>query len=157
MRHKQRSHRKLVVVGLWVIAILIILGSVTVQQAHAQADPEGCSLATLNGVYVFDATGYNIVNSIPVPKAIVEVLTFDGNGTLTSLATVSMGGVIHSGVPGSGIYTVNANCTGTLTFNPLAQHPGPHFDIFISPNGKQYHMIETDANTVLAGVSTRVP
>lgn len=155
MKREQKSRRKLV--SLWVMAILIILGPVTLQQAHAQADPEGCSLATLNGVYVFDATGYNIANLVPVPKAIVEVLTFNGNGTLSSLATVSVGGVIHSGVPGGGIYTVNANCTGTLTFNPLALHPGPHFDIFISPNGKEYHMIETDANTVFAGVSTRVP
>jgi hypothetical protein len=35
------------------------------------------------------------------------------------------------------------------------QSPGT-FDIFIAPNGKEYHMIQTDPNTVLAGVSRRV-
>jgi hypothetical protein len=82
-----------------------------------------------------------------------KLLTFNGNGTLTSLATVSLGGVIHSGVAGSGSYTVNANCTGTLTFNGS----GLTFDLFISPNGSTFHMIETISNTVLAGQVRRVP
>ena len=141
-------------IGLWVTAALITLGCITLQQGYAQEEtPAGCTLATLNGPYIFDATGYNIVNSIPVPKAIVELLSFNGNGTLTSLATVSLDGVIHSGVPGSGGYAINANCTGTLTFNGS----GPTFDLFISPNGSRFHMIETVSNTVLAGEVRRVP
>jgi hypothetical protein len=148
MTLEQRPNLKRVV--LWVIAMLITLGPITLQQSYAQE--EGCTLATLNGSYVFDATGYNIVNSSPQPKAVVESLDVKGGGTLTSQATVSINGSIHRGIPGSGTYTVNADCTGTLTFNPQ----GPHFDIFIAPNGGQFHMIQTDTNTVLAGVSRRV-
>jgi len=140
-------------IAFWVTAALIILGCITVQGYAQEETAAGCTLATLKGPYIFDATGYNIVNSIPVPKALVELLTFNGNGTLTSLATVSLGGVIHSGVPGSGSYTVNANCTGTLTFNGS----GLTFDLFISPNGSRFHMIETVSNTVLAGEAQRGP
>ena len=151
MRQEQRSNMKRV--GLWVIAVLITLGSITSQQGYAQQALTDCTLATLNGPYIFDATGYNIVNSIAAPKAIVEFLAFDGKGTLTSLATISLDGVVHSGIPGSGSYTVNENCTGTLTFNVS----GLTFDLFIAPNGGRFHMIETVSNTVLAGEVRRVP
>jgi hypothetical protein len=138
--------------GLWMIAILIILGCITAQQGYAEQERADCTLATLNGLYVFDGTGYNIIASSPQPKAVVEFLDFKGDGTLTSLATISVNGMVKQGIPGAGSYTVAEDCTGTLTFNPK----GPHFDIFIAPNRKEYHMIQTDSNTVLAGVSRRV-
>jgi DNA/RNA endonuclease YhcR with UshA esterase domain len=140
-------------VALWVIAGFAILGSITLQQGYAQESPLACTLATLKGLYVFDATGYDIVNSTPAPKAVVELLTLKGDGTLTSLATVSLDGAIHSHVSGSGIYTVNQDCTGTLTFNGS----GFTFDLFIAPNGNRFHMIETVSNTVLAGEVRRMP
>ncbi len=139
-------------VAFWVIAVFLTLGSITLQQGYAQ-DTTACTPATLKGLYVFDATGYNIVNSVPAPKAVIEFLTLKADGTLTSLATVSINGAIHSGIPGSGIYTVNANCTGTLTFDGS----GFTFDLFIAGNGSRFHMIQTNANTVLAGEVRRVP
>ena len=137
----------------FVIAVFVTLGSVMLQQGHAQESPIACTLSTLKGLYVFDGTGYDIVNSVPAPKAIVEFLTLKGDGTLTSLATVSLNGTIHSGVPGSGTYTVNQNCTGTLTFTGS----GLTFDLFIAGNGGRFHMIETVPNSVLAGEVRRVP
>jgi len=93
------------------------------------------------------------VSSVPQPKAIVESIDFDGAGTLTSLATVSVNGVLlgASFHGGSGSYTVNEDCTGTITFAD-----GPHFDLFIAPNGKELYLIQTNPNTVLAGTARRV-
>jgi hypothetical protein len=139
-------------VALWVIAVFVILGSLTLQQGYAEENETTCTLATLQGQYVFDATGYDIVNSTPAPKAVVELLTLKGDGTLTSLATVSLDGAIHSHVSGSGIYTVNQDCTGTLTFNGS----GFTFDLFIAPSGGRFYMIETVTNTVLQGEVRRV-
>jgi hypothetical protein len=151
MRQGQKSDLKCGVFA--VIAVLVTLGSTTLQQGYAQErNSTTCTLATLHGQYVFDATGYDISNSTPAPKAVVELLTLKGDGTLTSLATVSLNGTIHSGVSGSGTYTVNQNCTGTLTFNGS----GFTFDLFIAPNGSRFHMIETVSNTVLAGEVRRV-
>jgi len=152
-------------VSLWTIGIglFITVGLITVKQGYSAGHKKNtheqeehattCTLETLEGVYGFTATGYNIVESVPQPKAIVESIDFDGDGTLTSLATVSVNGVLlgasfHSG---SGNYTVNENCTGTITFAD-----GPRFDILIAPNGKQLYLIQTNPNTVLAGTARRV-
>jgi hypothetical protein len=48
----------------------------------AKADND-CSLPTLRGFYVFAAKRYNIVSGVPQPKAIIEVIVFNGDGTLT--------------------------------------------------------------------------
>lgn len=64
---------------------------------------------------------------VPQPKAIVEVISFNGDGTLTVPGvTASINGVILQPPPGTGEYTVAADCTGTITFHgapPGAQRP----------------------------------
>jgi hypothetical protein len=130
----------------------MVLG--TSDTARAALAPETCSVNTLKGSYLFATHGWNIVAGVAVPKAIVEGINFNGDGTLVSpFATVSINGtIIHSsGSPGS--YTVNADCTGTLTFTG-----GPSFDIFVDPNGQQLWMIQTGpAPAVFEGIATRLP
>jgi hypothetical protein len=111
-----------------------------------------CSLKTLRGSYVFAANGYNIVSGVAQPKTIVEVIDFNGDGTLSVPAvTLSVNGVIaRPPIGGTGSYTVDAACTGTITF------AGPLFDIFISPNGEKLWMIQTNAGTVFQGTAVRV-
>jgi hypothetical protein len=111
-----------------------------------------CSLKTLRGSYVFAANGYNIVSGVAQPKTIVEVIDFNGDGTLSvPAATRSVNGVVARTPPGgTGSYTVDAACTGTITF------AGPLFDIFISPNGETLWMIQTNPDTVFQGTATRV-
>jgi hypothetical protein len=145
-------------VGLWAaigIGIYITVGLITVEPGYAEEKEHEptCTLKTLKGRYLFATTGYNIVESVPQPIAIVESIDFNGNGTLTVLAaTVSINGVIVRFMDGSGSYTVNEDCTGTITFAPSA----PNLDIFIAPNGKEFYLIQTDPNTVLAAVARRV-
>jgi hypothetical protein len=114
---------------------------------------ETCDLRTLRGSYVFAATGYNIVGGVAVPKAIVEAIRFNGDGTLAVPAvTVSINGVISSPPPGGvGVYTLDAGCTGTVTFTP-----GPSFHLFVGPTGTEGWMIQTNPNTVFQGTITRV-
>ena len=83
---------------------------------------------------------------------IVEVIEFQGDGTLSvPAATRSINGVVARTPPGgTGSYTVDAACTGTITF------AGPLFDIFISPNGEMIWMIQTNPDTVFQGTATRV-
>jgi len=117
----------------------------------AMADND-CSFKTLmlHGSYVFAATGYNIVSGVAQPKAIVEVINFNGDGTLSVPAvTVSLNGTIVRS-PAPGTYTVETACTGTITFSS-----GPTFDIFVSAKGDKLWMIQTNPNTVLQGTATR--
>jgi hypothetical protein len=116
----------------------------------AEGKDEGtCTLGTLKGVYIFNASGFapNLV-----PKAVVEKLTMPGDGTITVLGTVSVGGnVISNNGASTGTYTVNEDCSGTLAFSG-----GQHFNIYIAPSGKEFHMNQVDAGHVLAGKVTRV-
>lgn len=112
-----------------------------------------CSLKTLRGSYVFAANGYNIVSGIAQPKTIVEVIDFNGDGTLSvPAATRSLNGVIARTSPGgTGGYTVDTGCKGTIAFAG-----GLGFDIFISPNGETLWMIQTNSDTVFQGTATRI-
>ena len=66
--------------------------------AHPNDDGAACREQKLNGLYVFSATGYTIVNGITQPKAIVELIRFNGDGSLSVPgATRSTNGVINTG------------------------------------------------------------
>ena len=109
-----------------------------------------CTERTLRGSYVFSATGFNIVGGVQQPKAIVEVIAFNGDGTLdVPAATVSLNGVIIRSLHSVGTYTVEENCSGTITFN------GPTYDMFLSKDGDDISMIQTNPNTVFQGLATR--
>ena len=113
-----------------------------------------CNQHTLRGSYLFAAHGWNVVGGVAQPKAILEGIDFNGDGTLVSpFATVSINGTIlhSSGSPGT--YTLNADCTGTLSFTA-----GASFDIFVEANGKQLWMIQTGPMpAVFEGTATRLP
>ena len=122
--------------------------------ARAALGPQPCGVYMLRGSYLFATHGWNIVGGVAQPKAIVEGIDFNGDGTLVSpFATVSINGTIIHSSGSLGTYTVNTDCTGTLSFTG-----GPSFDIFVEQNGKQLWMIQTGPGSpVFEGTVTRVP
>src|SRR4051812_23065509 len=125
-----------------------LLGGIS--SAAFAGDGPRCSARTLRGTYVFSASGFAIVAGAAQPKAIVEVIEFNGDGTLTvPAATRSVNGAIARSLPSIGGYAVADDCTGTVTFD------GPSFDIFVSPRGNQLWLIQTNANSVFEGSATR--
>ena len=117
---------------------------------QAEAARPTCTERTLHGSYVFSASGFNIVGGVQQPKAIVEVIVFNGDGTLdVPAATVSLNGAIIRSLHSSGTYTVEDDCSGTITFN------GPTYDMFLSRDGDDISMIQTNTNTVFQGLATR--
>lgn len=85
----------------------------------------GCSVATLNADYAFTDSGFahpreaGIVPQAPeVPVAAVGVLMFDGAGNVSfPNLTLQINGssVINSSSAGTGSYTVNSDCTGSIS------------------------------------------
>jgi hypothetical protein len=135
------------------VSLVAAMALGTTGTARAALAPQACSVHTLHGSYLFATHGWNIVGGVAVPKAIVERIDFNGNGTLVSpFATVSINGnIIHSS-NSLGTYTVNANCTGTVSFTG-----GPSFDTFVEPSGRQLWMIQTGPNpAVFEGTATHV-
>ena len=116
----------------------------------------GCPIKemALRGNYVFVGSGFTIVGGVAQPKAIVEVINFNGDGTLTVPSfTRSINGTIGKstpGVAGAGSYTVDTSCTGTISFTG-----GPSFDIVLSSKWDTIAMIQTNPDNVFHGTATK--
>ena len=144
-----------------------ILPLVLVLPGLAAADvTQRCKVEALKGQYVFTASGFTrAAGSGPgtpwVPKAIQEVLYFNGDGTLTTpIVTVAnpfgdTGNILQppSGAPG--LYTVNDDCSGSVQFLDAGNVT---FRIYVDPPlGNTIWMIQTNpANNVFQGSAKRV-
>ena len=74
------------------------------------AGAKECSNASFKGSYGASCGGF-VGDS---PLAVIGVLTADGKGNISGVETLSVNGVITSGVTFTGTYTVNADCTGSI-------------------------------------------
>ena len=120
-----------------------------------------CTVADLNGTYVFAATGFVTPpggSSPTAPKAIIEVIAFNGDGTVdTPRVTLGVNGTVINESPGSsGTYTIDtATATGVCTalnFNGGA----PNFDICFGPSGdSEISLIQTEKGNIFRGTATR--
>ena len=138
------------------VAGAIVFGNGGSAAAQEQTPFGNCGLTSLNGTYAFATHGYNVVSGVPVPKAIVETIQFNGDGTLVApFATISINGTIIHNSGATGTYTVDADCTGTIAFVP-----GPSFDFVIGRGGNQLWMIQTvdpsGAAPVFEGTATKI-
>ena len=129
--------------------------------ARAAADAQVCSAGMLRGLYLWTFDGYAKVGGTLVPKAVMQGLRFNGDGTtFNPFGTVNIGGtIIFDGTGGPGIYTVNPDCTGTLTPGPGIS---PTFNIYVGPGAQQVWTLETSNPNpagigVSVGTAVRVP
>jgi hypothetical protein len=90
------------------LAVLIAAALLTLQPVNSLGVSEAakrCTVADLNGTYVFAATGFGTPpagSSPTAPKAIIEVISFDGDGTVdTPKVTLSVNGTVINESPGA--------------------------------------------------------
>lgn len=107
-----------------------------------------CSAESLRGRYGVSATG-QIAGFGPV--AFVGWADFDGASSLDGADWASFNGAI-SARHTTGTYTVNDDCTGTVTFVSETRNVEAHFRLVLVDGGKQVFFIETDPNTVVSGI-----
>ena len=134
-------------VGLWAVGIglVVAVGLLAVGQGYAKDKDHAptCSLATLKGRYLFGSTGTNLPPAFGITEPTLSgdagFEIFNGDGTGRDTVTLRIGSkiVLEDFVTPTS-YTVNANCTGTLTVPN-----GPSFDLFIAPNGDEIAIIGT--------------
>ena len=79
--------------------------------AHAN----GCSMASAAGTYGFTATGTLLLPTGAVPIAAVGKATFHADGSFSGTEARSVGGQFANETLGPGTWTINPDCTGTLT------------------------------------------
>jgi hypothetical protein len=138
------------------LAAAIVLPALSGAVWAGGSDDLGCSNATLKGLYMFAQSGYTTVSGSLVPEGVTGKAIFHGNGKFDSLATISIGGDIIPDDAAPGTYTVNSDCTGTVTVIMTPPTPDVHLDIFVAPDGNKFFTIETDAGNVLSGTEQRV-
>jgi hypothetical protein len=81
--------------GCALVSLVAAMALGTSGTARAALGPQPCDVYTLRGSFLFATHGWNIVSGVAVPKAIVEGINFNGDGTLVSpFATVSINGTI---------------------------------------------------------------
>ena len=160
MKARMERSAKKIAKSCFLAAAMALAVSGVAQAKDDDEDGKACSVSILHGLYVFTASGFNIVGAAAQPKAIVELIRFNGDGTLTVPAvTRSINGAIASTFPpspiippnGTGAYSVGQDCTGSLTFTQ-----GPSFDLFVEFKGSEIQMIQTNPNTVFRGTAERV-
>jgi hypothetical protein len=126
--------------------------------ARAAVETRVCSVGMLRGLYLWTFDGYTDLGGGLLPKAVMQGLRFNGDGTtFNPFGTVNIGGtIIIDATGGVGTYTVAADCTGTLSITD-----GPTFNIYVGPGAQQVWTLETSpspAGTGLSvGTATRLP
>jgi hypothetical protein len=136
--------------ALTAVTLIHVPHSSLVPVAYAQS---GCSDSTLRGNYGFQING-NIIGLGPIGG--VALVTYDGTGNFTQTDNVNIngGGIPILNTPGSGTYSVNHDCTGTLTLNSGGRVT--HSAFVIVGNGKQILDVGTDPHVVITGVGKAV-
>ena len=113
-----------------------------------------CSLATLRGTYIYAYDGFNVENGQRFPFAFAGQEVYYGDGTMTGVHSASTNGTITRDIPYTGTYTVNRDCTGTLT---TTEELGTfHYDQFVGPKGNEFSWVATDPGVVASGFERRV-
>jgi len=159
-RFLRRMRRVANAAGIVAIAGLSLSSALAASNEQEQQEPDRhqvCTLGTLKGRYLFAASGVLLPPAfgvtVPTPAADAGLRILNGDGTGTDTVTVRIGDqIVLENVPSPLSYTVNADCTGTITVVN-----GPSFDIFIAPDGSEFAEIATaPPGNYPAGIDRRV-
>jgi len=126
-------------------------GSLASAQAASPPGSERCSLATLNGAYVWSADGeVQSTGSTKGPFAVAGTQVFDGRGHAHGFYSRSLNGKISSRVSFTATYTLNPDCTGTHMATDITGTV-VHNDMYSLPSGSRVTFLQTDPGVVFSG------
>ena len=133
--------------------VLLALGLAASSAVTAHAS---CNNFTIQGSYAFTIHGQIFTPNGPLLVDGIAKTTFDGNGNLTQVDAVALNGHIQLvWRPGTGTYTVNSDCTGTMTLVNQDQPP-LHLAIVVSHSGDIIHTVVTDPGVAVTSDAERV-
>lgn len=135
---------------LVLLLLVVAAGSLT---AHASV----CSNSTIKGSYAFTIHGTILLpDGSSTAVAGIAKQTFDGEGNLTQVDAVAIGGNLTPGWrPGSGTYDVNSDCTGTQTI-VIPGMPDLHLQIVVAQSGNTIHQVVIDPGFATTAEGERV-
>ena len=143
------------------VALLLAVSMFYAQSVVAQEQSskvKECSKATLWGSFGYTSTGTLLDSYVPPPFAgpfgEVGRQTFDGKGHTDATATTSSNGNIAK-VTIEGTYTVNPDCTGSMTLKVSPFDSTVHADFVIGNDGAELRAIGSDSGLVESRVYSK--
>jgi hypothetical protein len=135
------------------LVLLLLLLAASSFTAHASV----CNNLTIKGSYAFTIHGSILSpDGSSVPVAGIAKQTFDGDGNLTQVDAVAIGGNLTPGWrPGAGTYSVNPDCTGTQTI-VIPGMPDLHVQIVVAQSGNTIHQVVSDPGFATTAEGERV-
>jgi len=122
----------------------------------AQAQNKGCSAGMLRGTFAYTSIGaITAPPELAGPFGEIGTQYFDGTGGTTGSATLSTNGSINQ-VTVTGTYTVNADCTGTMTLLIQEFQATVHVTFVIANGGDEFQAIETETGFVITRLGHRL-
>jgi hypothetical protein len=159
----QRSpfHQKSIkVVSVFTVAVFLAFLAVSPFSARQLNDQFGnatsaprfsCRGGFINGTYGANITGTFLTPS-PVPLAAVGTFTFNEARQVSGTATTSFGGMVTTS-PFTGSYTLNDDCTGTMS--TTQDGFTINSNIVLVDEGNEIVVIETNPGAIVTGVLKR--
>ena len=133
-----------------VLSVLVLLGVGYTPEVQADANPGKCTLKSAKGAFGATFTGTITAGPFAGPYTAVARIVCDGKGSCHGVGTQSLNGTILPLIDEDASYTVDPDCTGSITV-PLVNGPVIHFDFIIVNNGKELRSIQTDPGTAVTG------
>ncbi|MFB9923167.1 hypothetical protein ACFORO_05865 [Amycolatopsis halotolerans] len=141
--------RRTLVLTAAVLTGAAVLTSGVASSATESASPS-CGAATLRGTYLFSGDGWTITGATATPLAFAGSERFDGAGHVQGVSSTNANGTPSSHNAFTGVYTVAADCTGTLVIGGSL-----HFDLYLDPSGDSFAYVQTDPGAVSATTEHR--
>lgn len=129
-------------------ASLASAGSAVAQSAMSDVHDGRCSNRTLSGDYGFTLEGTLLGPNLPIRGVVMQ--HYDGKGNITQVDHVVAGGFPppQEWQPGTGRYSVNANCTGVAVLH-TPENPDVNLHFVVVKRGREIHQV-VDADAVTA-------
>lgn len=105
-------------VALAVSAALLVVLSESKQVRLTANAHDGCSNATLVGNYALSFSGFQKEHNKSVPFYGAGIANFDGAGNISATFADSIDGASSTGNPYTASYTVNSDCSVSVTATP---------------------------------------
>ena len=119
-----------------VLALVVLVA--LVPTVHAA---ESCTAATLKGNYGFTFNGFFQNPKKNDPISGIGSVTFDGAGNASATVIASFNGSLST-FPWTGTYTLNSDCTGSLTSTPGSGLA--NFSIVVVRGGTEVFGVDVD-------------
>jgi hypothetical protein len=147
--------------GTRILAVVFLLCGVNALQlsVSAQTNNHHCNDRLIQGTYGFTIEGQKLAGPGPVgPQVGVAITTFDGEGDLSQLDSVVIGGsqvADFTHPPASGTYSVNGNCTGTFTIEFRDGRPPVTVDFVVVDDGREIDTVVLPPQGAVGPLATR--